>query len=161
MTRTRLFRTTLLPALLAGFLGTASAGALAQGWGGHHGGRHDAWAMLASANLSDAQKAQVHAAMKQGFEQSKPLRMQLHAVDAQIKAKLAAPGNVTMADVAALLQQKSQLQAQLEQQHMATVLQVRALLSPSQIAQVAATQAKLESLHAQERAAIHGTATAN
>lgn len=161
MTSHPLSRTLLLSGLLAGMMGTASVGAaFAQGWEGHHGFHGGGWALLASANLTDAQKTQVRQVFQAGMAQSKPLREQLHAIDAQIKAKLAAPGAVTMADIAPLLQQKWQIKAQLDQNRMATMLQVRTLLSPSQIAQVAATQAKLEALHAQERAAIRGTAAA-
>ncbi len=151
MTFNPLFRT----ALLAGLVGTAGA-AVAQGWGGYHhgfgGSGGGEFGLLHALSLTDAQQTQVHAAMQAGHEASASARTQLHAIEAQIKAKLAASGSVTMADVAPLLQQKEQLMAQLDQQRMATMLQVRAVLTPEQISRAASMEAQLATLHAQERA---------
>ncbi len=157
MTFNPLFRT----ALLAGLVGTAGA-AVAQGWGGHHGfGGRDGgeFGMLRALSLTDAQKTQVHAAMESGRTASAPYREQLHAIEAQLHAKLTSSGAVAMADMAPLLQQKEQVMAELDQTRMATVLQVRSVLTPAQIAQAASMQAQLASLHAQERAVTAPTGT--
>lgn len=154
MTFNPLFRT----ALLAGLIGTAGV-AGAQEWGGrhHHGfGGPDGspFAMLHALSLTDAQKTQVHAAMQAGHQASASARTQMRAIEAQIRSKLEASGSVTMADVAPLLQQKEQLMAQLDQQRMATILQVRAVLTPAQISRAASIETQMESLHAQERAVM-------
>lgn len=153
MTFNPLFRT----ALLAGLVGTAGA-AMAQGWGGHRGFGGGELGMLQALSLSDAQKTQVQAAMESGRTAAAPYREQLQAIEAQIKAKLAASGAVAMADVAPLLQQKEQVMAELDQAHMATVLQVRSVLTPAQIAQAASMETQLATLHAQERAVMNGSA---
>ena len=152
MTSHSLFRT----ALLAGLVGTAGAAA-AQGWGHRHGFGHDgAFPLLPALSLTDAQRSEVHAAMQAGHTASAPERAQLHAIDAQIKAKLLGSGSVAMADIAPLLQQKEQVTAQLDQQRMATMLQVRAVLTPEQIGKAASMDAQLASLHAQEDAVTGG-----
>lgn len=154
MTFNPLFRT----ALLAGLIGTAGV-AFAQEWGGPHhhgfgGPGGGAFGMLHALSLTDAQKTQVHAAMQAGHEASAATRTQMQAIEAQIKSKLTSSGSVTMADVAPLLQQKEQLMAQLDQQRMATVLQIRSVLTPEQISHAASMEAQLTSLHAQERAVM-------
>ena len=153
MTFNPLFRT----ALLAGLIGTAGA-ALGQEWGGpHHHGFGGGFGMLHALSLTEAQKVQVHAAMQAGHQASADARSQMHAIETQIRAKLAASGSVTMADVAPLLQQKEQLMAQLDQQRMATMLQVRSILTPEQISRAASMEAQLATLHAQERAVVGST----
>ncbi len=140
-----------------GLIGTAGA-ALAQGWEGHHHGFDGGeFGMLHALSLTDAQRTQVHAAMEAGRTASAPYREQLGAIQAQLRAKLTASGTVAMADVAPLLQQKERVMAELDQTHMATVLQIRSVLTPEQIAQAASMETQLATLHAQERAVTEPT----
>ena len=151
MTSTSVFRPLLRTALLAGLVGCAG-GALAHDWGGHRGYGGGEFAVLHSLSLTDAQQAAVKTAMQSGRAATAPYRTQLRSIQAQIQTALNASGTVTMADVAPLLQQKEQVMAELDQAHMATVLQIRSILTPAQFSQAASMQAKLAALHAQERA---------
>lgn len=132
------------------------------GHGGHHGHR-GGFSFLEGVTLTADQKTQVHQIMQASWSTAKPLMQQLRADHKQIDDLLAGTGSVTSAQLTAIQTQADQLRTQLESQHLATALQVRALLTPAQLAQSAQTHAQLESLHQQERAvfqAAHPDATA-
>ncbi|GGF25599.1 hypothetical protein GCM10011611_34600 [Aliidongia dinghuensis] len=134
------------------------------GWH-HHGGRdgHGPFSFLEGVTLTQEQKTQIHQIIETSWTQAKPLMQQLHADRKQIDDLLAGTGTVTEAQLTTIQQQESQLQQQLASQRLATALQVRALLTPAQLAQSAQTHQQLESLHQQERAifeSAHPDATA-
>lgn len=128
-------------ALVASFPAAAFAG-------DHKGGpeKQEMKLFCHAANLTADQKTQVHALMKSCHEQSKPLKEQMHTLRGQIAEKLASAGPVSAADLAPLQQQVAQLREQLCQQHIQTVLQVRALLTPDQLAKVSAAYQKMATL---------------
>ena len=119
--------------------------------GGHHGHR-GGFSFLEGVTLTPEQQIQVHQIFQTSWSTAKPLMQQLRADHKQIEDLLAGSGTVTQAQLTAIQTQADQLRSQLESQHLATALQVRALLSPAQLAQSAQTHAQLESLHQQERA---------
>jgi len=121
------------------------------GHGGHHGHR-GGFSFLEGVTLTPEQQIQVHQIFQTSWSTAKPLMQQLRADHKQIEDLLAGSGTVTQAQLTAIQTQADQLRSQLESQHLATALQVRALLSPAQLAQSAQTHAQLESLHQQERA---------
>ncbi len=128
----------------------ASGAATAQPMEFHHHGGGEGMEILHSLNLTDAQKAQVHEAEHAAWAQAKPIMAEMHAVHEQMVTALTASGPVTVEQLAPLTQKEEQLRNQLDQIHLTTVLQVRNLLTPEQIAQAATLHEKLASLHEQE-----------
>jgi Spy/CpxP family protein refolding chaperone len=133
------------------------------GHGGHHGGHRGGFNFLEGVTLTPDQKTQIQQITQASRGTAKPLVQQLHADHKQIGDLLAGTGTVTQAQLTTIQQQADQIRQQLESQRLATALQIRALLTPAQLAQSAQTHAQLESLHEQERAvfkAAHPDATA-
>jgi len=115
-----------------------------------HGGRHGPdSALLSGVTLTDAQSAQIKTIHQTNWATAKPLMQQLHSTEQQIEAALLASGNVDTAAITALQTTASSLHAQLEQLHLSTELQVRNVLTASQIATAASTHAQVEALHQQ------------
>ena len=156
MTRINNRRTTLF-ALALGV--SAIAGAHAQGWGGPHGDHH-MFGLLDGVTLSDAQKEQVHSDMKAGFAAARTTMQSLHAIDDQITAMMTSSGSVSAASAMALIQQQETLRSQLDQERVAVALQVRSVLTATQLTQAAAAHSQLEALHQQEMAISHPDAGA-
>ncbi len=127
-----------------------SGAAFAQGF---HGG-HEGSQLFQGLNLNDAQKSQMKTIQQAGWAQAKPTMEQVRAVHEQIMARMLAPGSVTEADLAPLVTQEEQLRTQLDQIRISTGLQMRAVLNASQLADAAAKQTQLVSLHEQERAVV-------
>jgi Spy/CpxP family protein refolding chaperone len=133
------------------------------GHGGHHGGHRGGFGFLEGVTLTPEQTTQIHQIVQASRTTAKPLAQQLRADHKQIGDLLAGTGAVTQAQLAPIQQQADQIRQQLESQRLATALQVRALLTPAQLAQSAQTHAQLESLQQQKHAvmkAAHPGATA-
>ena len=141
---------------------SATGAAVAHPSGDWHGGGHggDGMEILHSLSLTDAQKEQAHQIEHASWTQSKPIMEQMHAVHEQIATAVLASGNVTAETLAPLVQQEEQLRTQMDQQRLNTVLQIRALLTPEQLAQAATTHQKLAALHEQEHEVMHASETA-
>ena len=143
---------------VAAACGLAAAGtALAQPMGGHmEGGFHhgDGMELLHSLTLTDIQKKQAHQIGKNAWTQSKPIMEQLHAIHEQMETQLLTAGSITADQLSPTVQKEEALRSQLDQIHLNTVLQIRALLTPEQLSQAASTHQKLEALHEQERAVM-------
>ncbi len=105
--------------------------------------------LLHNANLTAEQQQQIHTIMHNNHQQMQSLFQQLQSIDQQVSALLLGSNNVTQSDFTALEQQKSQIQQQIDQNMINTALQIRALLTPTQLSAAAATSAKLQSLHQQ------------
>ena len=127
-----------------------SGAALAQGFHGEHHGDE----LFHGIALSDAQKTQMKTIQQAGWAQAKPTMEQARAVHEQIMARILAPGSVSEADLAPLVAQEEQLRTQLDQIRLSSGLQMRAVLTPSQLADAAAKHTQLVSLHAQARAQV-------
>ncbi len=140
---------------------SAAGAAMAHPGGDWHGGEgHGGMEILHSLSMTDAQKEQAHQIEHALWAQSKPVKEQMHAVHEQIATALLASGTVTAESLAPLVQQEEQLRTQLDQQRLNTMLQIRALLTPEQLTQAAATHQKLAALHEQEHEMMHASDTA-
>jgi Spy/CpxP family protein refolding chaperone len=138
----------MLMACMVSATSIAVAQPLEEGW--HHGGGLE---FLRGLDLTDSQKTQAHEIQKAAWTQSKPLFEQLHTLHEQQINLLLTAGS-TEAQIAAVLKQEESVRAQLDSAHLATALQLRALLTPDQLAQAADLHSKLEALHQQEHDAI-------
>jgi Spy/CpxP family protein refolding chaperone len=155
------FKQTLIAAAAAGALSAGAAMAQPMEGGWHHGGPGggEGMELLHSINLTDAQKQQAHEIEHAAWAQAKPIMQQMRAVHEQLETAMLAPGSVTADQLSPLVTQEEQLKSQLDQQHLNTVLQIRALLTPEQLTQAAATHQKLAALHEQEHAVMHASDT--
>jgi Spy/CpxP family protein refolding chaperone len=146
------FRQTMMA---AGVALAVSGVALAQPMGGefHHGGGME---FLHGLNLTDAQKAQLKEIHQAGWKQMKPIMTQMRSIHEQMVNRMLASGEVTAEALSPLVQQEETLRNQMDAIHLSQTLQMRALLTPEQLAQAASTHAKLETLHQQEHAVMAG-----
>jgi Spy/CpxP family protein refolding chaperone len=149
-------RTILLATSLAALLPLATT---AQGQAfeaGHHrpGAPRGDLGFLAGVTLTDAQKTQIHQLLHASFAEIGPLRQQRQALMAQIADQLASTAAVDAAQLTGLQQQAEQLGAQIDAQRLATALQIRALLTPDQLAQAAQVHQQLAALRAQMRSLV-------
>jgi ferredoxin-NADP reductase len=104
---------------------------------------------LQAAHLSADQQKQVNQIVQSNHSQTAPLIDQLESVHKQIADKLLAPGAVSAGDLALLENRAAQLDAQIQQQALNASLQVRALLTPDQVARMAQFHQKMAALQAQ------------
>ncbi len=129
--------------------GAAVAGPHGGGWGGGEG-----MELLHSVSLTDAQKEQAHTIEKAAWASARPIMEQLRAAHEQMATAMLASGPVTAESLQPMVAQEESLRTQLDTIHLNTALQIRALLTPEQLAQAAATHAKLAALHEQEHAVV-------
>jgi Spy/CpxP family protein refolding chaperone len=124
--------------------------------GGHDGGPMPMPMMMVfrQAHLTADQQTKVHQIMAANFKQAKPLMQKLHQIQDQIADKLLSAGAVTAADIAPLQQQESSIHQQLDQQMLASALQIRGLLTPEQLSRVADLHTKLKALREQIHALV-------
>jgi len=105
--------------------------------------------VLRHANLTADQKAKVHQIMESNMTQARPLMKELHGIDEQISDKLLSTTPVSNADLEPLQKRESQIHQQLDQQMLASALQIRNLLTPDQLSRVADLHKKLKALRDQ------------
>ena len=135
----------------------AAAPALAQGPGRESsmrgGGRGDGelWLMIRSANLTPEQQTRVRAILAAHRTSARPLIEQLRQAQQELGTKLLAPGQVQAADLQPQLQRISQLRDQLAQDSASAALEVRAVLTPEQLARVVLTKDRLKQLREEMR----------
>lgn len=126
---------------------------------GHHGmhGGMDALGvplplLLKTANLTDAQKTQIHAIFQARHASRKAEFQQLKAAEEAIAAKYTSTGTVAAADLSGSVSTITQLQAQMTNEQVQDAIAIRNVLTPAQLAQISATKAKLDSIHAEMKA---------
>ncbi len=135
----------------------AAAPALAQGPGRESsmrgGGRGDGelWLMIRAANLTPEQQTRVRAILAAHRTSARPLIEQLRQAQQELGTKLLAPGQVQAADLQPQLQRISQLRDQLAQDSASAALEVRAVLTPEQLARVVLTKDRLQQLREEIR----------
>lgn len=144
-----------MSAALAGALAmTLAAGgvAMAQPTEGMHGhwGHGEGMEFLHGVTLTDAQKTQIHDIMKSSFATMKPLMEQARTLHEQQVNSFLAAGAVTAESLQPALAKEEALRTQMDTARMNTMLQVRAVLTPEQLAQAASVHSQMEALHAQE-----------
>ena len=106
---------------------------------------------LRSANLAPDQRAQVNRILDSNHPAFARLFDQIHEQRQQLDDKLFTPGPVDTAVVERLSQSLAQLQAQLADLELKTMLQIRGLMTPAQLNRIADFHRRLESLHQQMR----------
>lgn len=129
---------------------------------GHHGmhGDHGGMSMLGvplplllkTANLTDTQKQQIHTIFENRRAAQKAEYQQLKAAREQIAAKYTSTGTVAASDLSAPVQQITQLRTQMANERIQDAIAIRNVLTPAQLAQISATKAKLDSIHAEMKA---------
>jgi Spy/CpxP family protein refolding chaperone len=132
------------------------------GFGGHmgHRGMRGGMGMLGvplplllkSANLTDAQKEQIHTIFENRRSARKAEYQQLKAAKEQIAAKYTSTGTVAASDLAAPVGQITALKAQMANEQIQDAIAIRNVLTPAQLAQISATKTKLDSIHAEMKA---------
>jgi Spy/CpxP family protein refolding chaperone len=147
-----------LAGVLVGVLLLAAGGpALAQAPGRESsmrgGGRGDGelWLMIRAANLTPEQQTRVRGILSAHRKSAGPVVEQLRQAQQELGTKLLAPGQVQAADLQPQLQRISQLRDQLAQDSAAAALEVRAVLTPEQLARVAQTKDRLKQLREEMR----------
>lgn len=151
---------TIAAALLVASTATA---ALAQspppGPGAPPGGMREAmgradgelWLMIRAANLTPEQQAKVRGILSAHRAATSPLIEQLRQAQQELGAKLLAPGPLQPADLQPQLGRISQLRDQLAQDGAQAALEVRAVLTPEQLARAAQTKERLTQLREEMR----------
>ena len=117
------------------------------------GGRGDGelWLMIRAANLTPEQQTRVRAILSAHRATARPLIEQLRQAQQELGGKLLAPGQVQAADLQPQLQRIGQLRDQLAQDSAGAALEVRAVLTPEQLARVAQTKERLRQLREEMR----------
>lgn len=156
MIRSKTFLAAAFGALCA--LPLAAPAASAQGMmGGHmnhvamsgmHGGS-PFMMLLQSADLTPAQKSQVHLILNSNRAQMMAVHQQLMTLHEQISDKLLGAGPVSAADLKPLVQKASALEARLNENMTDTAIAIRNVLTPEQVKKLAEVHKKLHDLHTQ------------
>src|SRR5580658_1012121 len=116
--------------------------ALLDGFGGFDSGE----------TRTQAQFDQEHAVIQAHEAEVETLKQRMQALSDQISNILSGSGAVDTSVLSSLEQQRSDLQAQRDATNLDMLMQIRALLTPAQLADVARRHAQLSALHQQELA---------
>jgi len=137
--------------LAAGLSLGMSLGASAQPAFGSYGRADGFGPMFSALQLSEAQKQQIHQIMQTARAQNQPQMTQMRSLQQQMRSTLFSTGDVTAATLAPIEQQIESLRQQLDANRLQTALQIRSVLTTTQLARAASLQSQLSSLHQQER----------
>ena len=136
-----------------------------RGFHGMHGGM-DALGvplplLLKSANLTDAQKQQIHTIFENRRASRKTEIEQLKAAKEAIAAKFTSTGTVAAADLSSSVATITQLQAQMTNEQIQDAIAIRNVLTPAQLTQISATKAKLDQIHSEMKALWQSASTSS
>lgn len=150
--------------VLAGILaaGLCAGPAFAQqgggfGWQGkgHGSGLYMSLPLVVKGvGLTEAQQAQVKQIVGAHQAQFRALLDQLRSAHEQLGERLYAPGPLQAGDVAPLVQQIGQLRGQLTQEALQVALEIRAVLTPEQLARAEQIRHKLKDLRSEMRSLL-------
>jgi Spy/CpxP family protein refolding chaperone len=123
----------------------------------HGGGMGDALGvplplLLRTANLTDAQKQQIHAIFQARRASREAERQQLKAAKDAIASKFTSTGTVAATDLSVPVSTITQIHDQMTNEQIQDAVAIRNVLTPAQLAQISATKAKLDSIHAEMKA---------
>lgn len=154
--RTKSWWTVVLAGMLVVGLGAGPAFAQQRGVGwqgtGHGGGLSMSLPLLVKGvELTEAQQSQVKQIVAAHQPQFRALLSQIRSLREQLGEKLYAPGPLKADDVAPLMQQIGQLRGQLTQEAVQVALEIRAVLTPEQLARAEQIQHKLKDLRSEMR----------
>jgi Spy/CpxP family protein refolding chaperone len=127
-----------------------------RGFRGMHGGM-DALGvplplLLRTANLTDAQKQQIHTIFENRRTSRKAEYQQLKAAKEAIASKFTSTGTVAASDLSVPVSTMTQIHDQMMNEQIQDAIAIRNVLTPAQLAQISATKAKLDSIHAEMKA---------
>jgi Spy/CpxP family protein refolding chaperone len=160
----------IVPAVLAIILVAAVAHVASSNSGGEMGGGHmghrgfhgmhggmDALGvplplLLRSANLTDAQKQQIHTIFENRRASRQAEIAQLKAAKEAIAAKFTSTGTVAATDLSVPVTTITQIHDQMMNEQIQDAIAIRNVLTPAQLTQISATKAKLDSIHAEMKA---------
>jgi Spy/CpxP family protein refolding chaperone len=108
--------------------------------------------LLKTANLTDAQKQQIHTIFENRRASRKAEHQQLQAAKDAIAAKFTSTGPVAASDLASSTSTITQLQSQMMNEKIQDAIAIRNVLTPAQLAQISATKVKLDQIHAEMKA---------
>jgi len=108
--------------------------------------------LLHTANLTDAQKQQIRTIFENRRASRKAEMQQLKAAKEAIAAKYLSTGTVAASDLAPSVATMTQLHDQMTNEKIQDAIAIRNVLTPAQLAQVSATKAKLDQIHAEMKA---------
>lgn len=111
--------------------------------------------ILHSANLTSAQRQQIHTIIKAQFATLKPLFQQLRAGRQAVAAKYLSAGSVSASDITPLVTANEQIQSQIDQAFVQTAIQIRGVLTSAQLAQAGSTYTQMQSLRQQMHSLMH------
>jgi Spy/CpxP family protein refolding chaperone len=151
--------------LVAAVAHVASSNSGGMGMGGHMGqrgfhGMHGGMdvlgmplpLLLKTANLTDAQKQQIHTIFQNRRTARQAEIQQLKAAKDAIAAKFLSSGTVSASDFSTQLSTMTQIHDQMMNERLQDAIAVRNVLTPAQLTQIAATKAKLDQIHAEMKA---------
>ena len=108
--------------------------------------------LLKTANLTDAQKQQIHTIFQTRRASRKAEFQQLKAAKEAIAAKFTSTGAVAASDLSGSVSTITQIQDQMTNEQIQDAVAIRNVLTPTQLAQISATKAKLDQIHAEMKA---------
>ena len=112
--------------------------------------------VLKKLNLTDEQKTQVQGIMESYRETVQPLFQQLKTLHEGMADKFYTSGDLTADDFTSQTQQTSLLQEQIKNAGLNAALNVRAVLTPDQLAQAAQIKSQMQALWAQMHSSSPG-----
>jgi Spy/CpxP family protein refolding chaperone len=107
--------------------------------------------LLHGLSLSDAQRTQIRQIMLSDRSSFASLFQQLHQAEDALNDQILAPGTKQASDLAPQIQEITQLRQQLLQQGVQSMLQIRAVLTPDQLNELAQKKQRLTALRAEMR----------
>ena len=127
-----------------------------RGFHGMHGGM-DALGvplplLLRTANLTDAQKQQIHTIIENRRASRQAEIAQLKTAKEAIAAKFTSTGTVAATDLSVPVTTITQIHDQMMNEQIQDAIAIRNVLTPAQLTQISATKAKLDSIHAEMKA---------
>ena len=108
--------------------------------------------LMKTANLTDAQKQQIHTIFETRRAARKAEFEQLKTAKEAIGAKLTSTGPVAASDLSSSVATMTQVHDQMMNEQIQDAIAIRNVLTPAQLAQISATKAKLDSIHAEMKA---------
>lgn len=157
-TPTRCTWTIVLAGLMALVLGTVPAGAQSR-YSAMAGGGDSGLMLpllLRGARLTPDQETRVKAIVEAHRATFRSVGEQLRTAQEEMASKLLGTAAVKADDLAPTVQRIAQLREQLLREAMATALEVRAVLTPEQVAKMAQTHERMKQLRAEMRALMEG-----
>ena len=111
---------------------------------------------LHRADLTPEQRAKIHEVLESNRAELQKLLTRLEQANDAMSAKLFAARALKLADVEKEVAEVSELRRRLMVQGLETTLEIRAIMTPEQLAKVAAVKTRMDKLHAEMRGLLEG-----